>query len=250
MISTEGRRSRRWAGGWREAARRAGNSVFAGGLRACGTRCRSTGRCRGESATSMRAGRLVSVEECTEIGAGDGGGFAGEDPAGERRRFDGEELVSMNFWGFSPEVFPRLGEMFAEVSGRADAGEAEGGVLHSERGERVDRERGNGGGGAGIGRALVWGHVSGGSRGRGRRVGADRRGGRLPDAFVGGRQVNDRRRRHHQSSFGSTGRSSRAGPTGADTSTTRSRRRSARAGRGCGTFFSGSITRSSRIRRA
>ncbi len=59
-------------------------------------------------------GRLVSVEECTEIGSADGGGFAGEDPAGERRRFNGEELVSMNFWGFSPEVFPRLGEMFAE----------------------------------------------------------------------------------------------------------------------------------------
>ncbi len=59
-------------------------------------------------------GALKTVTECTEIGAAEGGGFTGEDPGGTRRRFDGDELVSMNFWGFSPEIFPRLGGMFAD----------------------------------------------------------------------------------------------------------------------------------------
>ena len=62
-------------------------------------------------------GALVSVVECTEIGPVAEGGFSGEDPAGARREFDGSELVSMNFWGFSPDVFPRLGAMFAEFLG-------------------------------------------------------------------------------------------------------------------------------------
>ena len=62
-------------------------------------------------------GELISVTECTEIGASEGGRFVGEDPAGAGREFDGSELVSMNFWGFSPAVFPRLGEMFGEFLG-------------------------------------------------------------------------------------------------------------------------------------
>ncbi len=51
-------------------------------------------------------GFLTSVEEFTKIektatGARDGG-----------REFSGEELVSMNFWGFHPALFPALKERF------------------------------------------------------------------------------------------------------------------------------------------
>ncbi|MGC1479411.1 MAG: hypothetical protein WA771_02815, partial [Chthoniobacterales bacterium] len=68
----------------------------------------SRGICsRGES------GGLVEVEECVEIGPGEDGVLRGNNLEGQTREFEGGELVSMNFWGFSPDVFDRIGEMFA-----------------------------------------------------------------------------------------------------------------------------------------
>jgi NDP-sugar pyrophosphorylase family protein len=46
-----------------------------------------------------RGGRLVSVTEEPAIGKGD---------VGPGRRFSGQEIVSMNFWGFTPEIFAGL----------------------------------------------------------------------------------------------------------------------------------------------
>jgi hypothetical protein len=60
------------------------------------------------------AGKLEVVEECTEIQRGGEGELAGVDPRGAWRSFTGAELVSMNFWGFPAEIFPALGELFAE----------------------------------------------------------------------------------------------------------------------------------------
>jgi NDP-sugar pyrophosphorylase family protein len=44
-------------------------------------------------------GRLVSVTEVPAIGTGD---------VGPGRRFSGQEIVSMNFWGFTPDIFAGL----------------------------------------------------------------------------------------------------------------------------------------------
>lgn len=52
-------------------------------------------------------GRLITVEECTAIERkGEAIVYPGID--GKVRQFTGEEIVSMNCWGFSPDVFPLL----------------------------------------------------------------------------------------------------------------------------------------------
>lgn len=55
-----------------------------------------------------RDGLLVGVEEVTSISRG-AGGIA----AAGGRRFTGEEPVSLNVWGFTPAIFPRLRSRFA-----------------------------------------------------------------------------------------------------------------------------------------
>jgi UTP-glucose-1-phosphate uridylyltransferase len=57
-------------------------------------------------------GKLRSVEECTDIHRGDDGVITGTDTKGEVRALSGEAMVSMNFWGFTPAIFPMLGELF------------------------------------------------------------------------------------------------------------------------------------------
>lgn len=52
-------------------------------------------------------GFLTSVEEFTKIEKTPGGARDGE------HTFTGDELVSMNFWGFQPEIFKDLRESFA-----------------------------------------------------------------------------------------------------------------------------------------
>jgi len=55
-----------------------------------------------------RQGRLTAIKEISEIArAGDGGEYV--DGTGKTRRVDGDALVSMNIWGFTPAVFPLLG---------------------------------------------------------------------------------------------------------------------------------------------
>jgi NDP-sugar pyrophosphorylase family protein len=57
-------------------------------------------------------GRLQSIVERTGIAAAD---------VGPGRTFTGEEIVSLNCWGFTPALFPALGEDFQEFLGARGA---------------------------------------------------------------------------------------------------------------------------------
>ncbi len=66
---------------------------------------------RGLCATDA-AGRLTGITEITKIEkTADGARYA--DSAGQVQRLTGAEIVSMNFWGFTPAVFPQLEAAFA-----------------------------------------------------------------------------------------------------------------------------------------
>ncbi len=54
---------------------------------------------------------LARVEEHTGI-ARDGDRIRGIDTSGQVRELEGNEMVSMNFWGFTPEIFPHLERHF------------------------------------------------------------------------------------------------------------------------------------------
>jgi dTDP-glucose pyrophosphorylase len=56
-------------------------------------------------------GKLTSVTEMTKIVKTDSGARNEEDPD-NHIELSGHELVSMNFWGFTPDVFPQLREAF------------------------------------------------------------------------------------------------------------------------------------------
>ncbi len=57
-------------------------------------------------------GKLLGVEECSGIRRGADGVITGTDTHGVLRTFTGNEMVSMNFWGFTPAIFPMLGDLF------------------------------------------------------------------------------------------------------------------------------------------
>ncbi len=59
------------------------------------------------------AGYLKSIVELTKIEK-DGPGAKYTDAAGTARRLTGDEAVSMNMWGFNPDIFPRLRHEFTE----------------------------------------------------------------------------------------------------------------------------------------
>jgi UTP-glucose-1-phosphate uridylyltransferase len=61
---------------------------------------------------SDESGFLTSVTELTKIER-DGAGAKNTTPDGKVTRLTGDEPVSMNFWGFTPELFPQLREVFA-----------------------------------------------------------------------------------------------------------------------------------------
>ncbi|MFP4353182.1 MAG: NDP-sugar synthase [Puniceicoccaceae bacterium] len=62
---------------------------------------------------SVGRGFLRGIEEIEEIGRDPDGVITGRNTrSGEPVRLDGSERVSMNFWGFSPAVFPLLEESF------------------------------------------------------------------------------------------------------------------------------------------
>jgi UTP-glucose-1-phosphate uridylyltransferase len=70
-------------------------------------------------------GSLKSIVELTRIER-DGAGARNTDAAGRVTRLTGEETVSMNFWGFTPAVFPALRARlaaFLERSGRDEKAE-------------------------------------------------------------------------------------------------------------------------------
>lgn len=66
------------------------------------------GVCRADEADFLR-----SVVEMTKIER-DGAGAKNVDAAGHGTQLTGDELVSMNIWGFMPEIFIQLRERFSE----------------------------------------------------------------------------------------------------------------------------------------
>ena len=67
-------------------------------------------------------GWLESLEEATDVGRGADGGFRARTSGGVRP-VRGDDLVSMNLWGFTPAIFPILRRGFAEFLA-AHGGEA------------------------------------------------------------------------------------------------------------------------------
>ncbi len=59
-----------------------------------------------------RDGRLLSIREYTDVREAVGK-ITGRAPAGELRRFTGADPVSLNFWGFTPDLFDVLETDFA-----------------------------------------------------------------------------------------------------------------------------------------
>jgi UTP-glucose-1-phosphate uridylyltransferase len=56
-------------------------------------------------------GYLATVEELTNIER-DGQHASNTDQAGKITKLTGDEAVSMNYWGFTPQIFPQLREVF------------------------------------------------------------------------------------------------------------------------------------------
>jgi NDP-sugar pyrophosphorylase family protein len=71
---------------------------------------------RGLCATDA-AGRLTSITEVTKIEK-TATGARYTDSGGASRSLTGSEIVSMNFWGFTPRVFGQLEKMFADFLAR------------------------------------------------------------------------------------------------------------------------------------
>jgi hypothetical protein len=71
---------------------------------------------RGLCATDA-AGRLTSITEITKIEK-TATGARYTDADGVARALTGDEIVSMNFWGFTPQVFPQLEKMFADFQAK------------------------------------------------------------------------------------------------------------------------------------
>jgi NDP-sugar pyrophosphorylase family protein len=74
---------------------------------------------RGLCATDA-TGRLQSITEITKIEKTAAGARFVE-VGGTTKALTGEEIVSMNFWGFTPLVFPQLERLFADFQARSAA---------------------------------------------------------------------------------------------------------------------------------
>lgn len=85
---------------WALVAFRLGRTLTGHGTVARGV-CRASGD-----------GRLLSIAEYTGLRE-TGGGISGTGSDGEARRFTGDEPVSLNLWGFTPELFEELETAFA-----------------------------------------------------------------------------------------------------------------------------------------
>jgi hypothetical protein len=57
-------------------------------------------------------GNLTDVEELTHIVVERDGGVVNTNPDGSLRRLSGNEIVSMNMWGFTPALFGHLESKF------------------------------------------------------------------------------------------------------------------------------------------
>ena len=108
-----------------------GSQVFVGGaftegLAGMGWRGRGEGTIQPHGTVSRgicsidREGYLVSVEEHTKIGF-DGKAYVSRHE-GREIPLTGNETVSMNFWGFTPAVFPALDRGFREFLSMSGTG--------------------------------------------------------------------------------------------------------------------------------
>ena len=61
---------------------------------------------------SDKKGNLTDVEELTNIVVEQSGGAVNINPDGSKRKLTGNEIVSMNMWGFTPELFAHLESKF------------------------------------------------------------------------------------------------------------------------------------------
>ena len=86
------------------------------------------------------AGMLNKIEEFTGIERDKTGVIRSPRPDGSIVEFTGAEPVSMNFWGFTPALFPAAGNWSRAFPAR-QARRSEGGILHPARGGRNDRRR-------------------------------------------------------------------------------------------------------------
>lgn len=77
--------------------------------------------------------RLVEVKDVRRVD----GALRGVTAAGEQREFTGMESVSMNMWGFMPEVIPALEEQFAAFLTAAQGGPDAEFLLSTALGEQV-----------------------------------------------------------------------------------------------------------------
>lgn len=68
---------------------------------------------------TSRDGQLRGVEEITSIIEVTEGGLLGTNSFGDRIALDPASLVSMNFWGFSDRIFPRLEKHLSDFLGQA-----------------------------------------------------------------------------------------------------------------------------------
>jgi len=77
-------------------------------------------------ATTNADGELARLIEVLDLRADPGGEITGRSVAGEPLAFSGSELVSMNLWGFGPEVFASLeAQLGAFLAIEGQAGDAE-----------------------------------------------------------------------------------------------------------------------------
>ena len=69
---------------------------------------------RGLCATDAqgRLQRITEITQITQTGTGTGAHYPGVN--GQPEPLSGEEIVSMNFWGFTPAIFPQLEKLFGE----------------------------------------------------------------------------------------------------------------------------------------
>ena len=119
---------------------------------------------RGVSAKRMRRGILTSVEELTAIEK-QPGGVRNKEADGSYRNLTGEEMVSLNCWGFTLGLFDGLHRLFGEFLG-PEPGGPQGGVLPAHRSQRPYPGRAGSGEGAADAVPLVWCNVSRGPRRR------------------------------------------------------------------------------------
>jgi hypothetical protein len=63
-------------------------------------------------------GRLAGLREITKISS-TSAGIVYPDSNGLIQRLTGDEIISMNFWGFTPAVFPQLESLFGEFFSRS-----------------------------------------------------------------------------------------------------------------------------------